>query len=438
MREADVVVVGAGLAGLAAARSLAQADVEVVVVEARDRVGGRTWSRELPGGGTLDLGGQWVGPTQDRVLALADELHLETMPTYNQGEAKYLVNGEATPDREPLTKLFAPLDEMAQSIPVGEPWAAPQALEWDSQTFHTWLASRTDDPIVLALARLITAGLFTVEPEELSLLHVLAYIRSAGSMSMLTAIEGGAQERRFVRGAQELSHRLTETLGAQKVILGAPVRRIRHSGGWVEVSADGVELRCRRVIVAVPTALVERIAFEPELPAQRSQLHQRMAPGTTVKVHCVYPEPFWRAEGLSGRFMTDVGPISFAFDGSPPKGEIGILVGFTEGDKARNFARLAPDERRDSAITSFARFFGTKAAKPLEYAETNWSEQEWTRGCFGGNFLPGGWTRYGPELRKQAGLIHWAGAETSAIWMNYMDGAIRSGERAALEILSAS
>jgi monoamine oxidase len=205
----------------------------------------------------------------------------------------------------------------------------------------------------------------------------------------------------------------------------------------VVIESEQLRVEARRAIVAIPVPLADRIVYSPPLPGYRSQMHQRMAPGAVIKIHCVYETPFWRARGSNGRVMTDTGPVTVTFDNSPHDGKRGVLVGFVEADEARHFCRLSDADRRQAAIECFVRFFGEQAGSPIEYIETSWSEEEWTRGCYGGNFPPGGWTRYGWVLREAFGRVHWAGAETSTIWMNYMEGAVRSGERAANEVIAA-
>lgn len=437
MTKIDVVVVGAGLAGLCAARRLAQAGLSVSVLEARDRVGGRTWSRTLADGTVLDLGGQWIGPMQARVVALARELGVDWFPTYNDGDTLRLLPGEPQEVLQNLGLLFGKLNAMAEQIPLDKPWSAARALEWDAQTFQTWLLANASEPETLTLARLVATALFTVEADELSLLHVLVYIRSAGSIAHLTNVTAGAQELRFVKGAQQLSLQLVSQLGKDHVRLSCPVRRIRQAAQLVTVESDGGSVETRYAIIAAPTALADRIVYSPALPGYRSHMHQRMAPGEVIKIHCVYERPFWRARGLNGRVMTDTGPVTVTFDNSPASGPAGVLVAFVEADEARLFRRLSAAERRKAAIDCLVRFFGSEAAQPREYVETDWSEEEWTRGCYGGNFPPGGWTRYGAALREPFGRLHWAGTETSPVWMNYMEGAIRSGERAAEEVIAA-
>lgn len=435
--EVDVAVVGAGLAGLTAARDLQRAGLDVAVIEARDRVGGRVWSQELEGGAVAELGGQFIGPTQERLAALAAELGIETFPTYDEGERRVRVRGREDVALVSFAGIVEQLDAMAAELPLEEPWTAPRALEWDGQTLRSWLEVNVADADAVALLRQVVAAVFTSEVEELSLLHVLVYIRSAGSMAALTQTAGGAQERRFVGGAQLIAERLAERLGPERVLLGNPIRRIERREERVLVGADALSAEARRVVVAVPIALADRIAFAPSLPAHRAQLHQRAVPGTTIKIHCVYDSAFWREQGKSGRLFTDEGPITVTFDNSPEDGTPGLLVAFAEGDYAREFRRLEPAERRRVTLECLVANFGAAAAEPREYIETDWSTEEWTRGCFGANFAPGGWTRYGSALREPCGLVHWAGAETSPVWMNYMDGAVRSGERAAAEVVAA-
>jgi monoamine oxidase len=436
MSSVDVVVVGAGASGLAAAYSLRKAGLSVIVFEARDRVGGRTWSEKVAGA-VIDHGGQWIGPAQTRVCELVDEFGIDTFETYGAGESRRFIKGVTGVTLELLGDVFAEINAMATELPLGTPWAAPKALEWDSLTMHSWLVGRIKDPVALQLAMLVTSALFTAEAAELSFLHVLAYVRSAGSMQNLTEVVGGAQERRFVQGAQHLSERLAQKVGLENLRLGYPVRGLEQEGDIVRVLHDRGEMVCGRAIVAVPVYLADRIAFRPKLPAARAQLHQRLAPGATIKFHAVYPRPFWRDQGSNGRVMSDQGAISLTFDNSPRSGSPGVIVGFAEGDQARRIAALSPDARRDVVLSDFRRFFGDEAATPLAFTEANWSEEEWTRGCYGGNFGPGGWTRYGQALRQPFGRIHWAGTESAEIWMNYIDGAVRAGERAAREIVSA-
>ncbi len=279
--------------------------------------------------------------------------------------------------------------------------------------------------------------MWATEPEDFSLLHMLFYIHSAGGLGMLFDTQGGAQDSRFVGGSQLVSQRLAERLGPDVVRTGTPVRRIEHGDDGVTVTADGATVRARRVVVALAPTLAGRIVYDPPLPGYRDQLVQRTPMGTVVKTMAVYDEPFWRADGLTGQATSDVGPVKLTYDNSPPDGSPGVLLGFLEGARAREFGLMAPDERRRAVLGTFTRLFGPRAARPERYIERLWAEEEYTRGCYGAHMPTGAWTAYGPALRAPIGPIHWAGAEVALIWSGYMDGAVRSGESAAREVAAA-
>ena len=431
-------MVGAGLAGLVAARELADAGQEVVVLEARERVGGRTVGLDLGDGQVVDGGAQWIGPTQDRVAELARSLGVETFPQHTAGANLLELRGrrrryEGTIPKLPphvlldVELLRRRLDRMARRVSPEAPWEAPREL--DEQTFASWLRRHARTKAARRLVELAGKTVWGNEPEDASLLHVLFYVASAGSFDMLLDTEGGAQQDRLEGGSQLLSLRLAERLG-ERVVLGAPVRRIDHRDG-VSVHADAVSVRARRAIVAVPPPLAGRIAYDPPLPPLRDQLTQRMPQGALVKCFAVYDEPFWRAEGLSGEAVSDGGPATLTFDASPSGGSPGVLLGFVGGSEAR---ALPPDRRRQAVLEGMARLFGPRAGDPDRYLEQSWPEEEWSGGGPNCHLSPGGWTAYGRALRAPVGAIHWAGTETAVRWYGFLDGAVESGERAAREV----
>src|SRR3954447_7661129 len=448
-RDADLVVVGAGLAGLSAARTAAAAGASVVVVEARDRVGGRTLNEEIGDGRVVEVGGQWIGPTQDRLAALARELRVDTFPTYGEGENVIEYGGRVRryrgtiPRINPLVLLDVEraqrrLNRMAWRVPLDAPWEAPGAAALDGQTAATWMRRNLATKAGRMLLELGIEAVWAAQPEDMSLLHVLFYIHSAGSLELLFDTEGGAQQDRFVGGSQRISILMAQELGRENVLLDAPVRKIARADHGVTVTADSATVRARRAIVALAPTLAGRIAYDPALPGFRDQLTQRMPLGTVAKCMAIYDEPFWRAEGLSGQATSDAGPVRLTFDNSPPDGSPGVLLGFLEGRRARELGRLRPEERRAAVVDCFARLFGPRAARPRSYVERLWADEEWSRGCYGCHMPTGAWTNYGPALREPIGPLHWAGAEYATVWNGYMDGAVRSGEetaRAALERL---
>lgn len=447
MDSADVVVVGAGLAGLSAARELRAAGREVVVLEARDRVGGRTVNEPIGDDKVVELGGQWVGPTQDRMYELIAELGLETFATYGEGENVFEHGDSLRRYRGTIPKVnpvalaevglvMARLNRLAKTIDPGQPWLSPRAAELDGMTFETWSQRKIRTKLAREMLRLAIEGVWATEPRDVSMLHVLFYIRSAGSLEVLLDAEGGAQQDRVVGGTQLIALRMAEQLG-ESVALESPVRKIAAAGNAVTVTSDARTIRARRVIVAVPPALAGRIAYDPILPAVRDGLTQRMAMGSVVKCMAIYDEPFWRARGMSGQLTSTRGPVSVGFDNSPPDGSPGVLLAFLEGKAARDGAAMDQVTRREWVVGSLVRAFGPEAAKPVRYVDKAWPNEEWTRGCYGGFMAPGGWLDHGRALREPIGPIHWAGAETAAVWNGYMEGAVRSGERAAREVLTA-
>jgi len=266
---------------------------------------------------------------------------------------------------------------------------------------------------------------------------VLFYIHSAGSLELLFETEGGAQQDRFAGGSQRIALRLAEELGQGSVELGDPVRRIEHGPDGVTVHAGEATARGRRAIVAIAPTLAGRIAYDPPLPGHRDQLTQRMPLGTVAKCMAIYAEPFWRSEGLTGQATSEAGPVRLTFDNSPPDGSPGVLLGFLEGRHARELGRVRPEERRTAVIDCFTRLFGPRAASPDDYVERLWAEEEWTRGCYGCHMPTGGWTGFGQALRAPVGTLHWAGAEYAQVWNGYMDGAVRSGDATAAEVVEA-
>jgi monoamine oxidase len=455
-RKVDVVVVGAGLSGLQAASDIAAAGRSVVVLEARDRVGGRTLNHPL--GPTypdkiVEIGGQWVGPTQDVLLARAKELGIDTYKTYNSGDYVYHRDGTnqrytasgplgaVPPDLTGAAEVFlllARLDAMAATLPLDAPWRAADAAAWDSQTFETFKLANTLTPGAHFLLDLAINAVWACEPRDVSLLHVLSYIRGAGNettpgtMERLINTAGGAQESRFVGGSQRVSLGLAQRLG-RRVVLGAPVRRIVQRAGGVEVVCDRGSWKAKHVIVTAPPAVTASIDYDPILPAQRAQLLQRFPQGNAIKCVAIYDEPFWRKDGYAGQVTSDADPCGVTFDNSPPDGSPGIMLGFIEGHHARVWARRPADARRVAVLGNFASYFGERMRAPRDYLEMDWSAEQWTRGCYVGFTAPGVLLDYGEAIREPVGRIHWAGAETATIWNGYMDGALRSGTRAATE-----
>lgn len=458
MTDVDVVVVGAGVAGLTTARQLAAEGVEVAVLEARERVGGRTEHGPVPGhdGVVVELGGQWIGPSQTRISDLVAELGLTTFDHHDDGELLIELDGRRTrmpshrgavPRLNPLVladlaQAQLRLERLARRVPLDAPWTAARAGARDARTFASWIAANVHTRGARSYLRVATEALFAADPRELSLLHVLFYLHSGGGLASMTSFDDGAQQQRIVGGAARIAEALATELG-DRVQRGRAVRSIRQQRDGdgrhlVEVAADrGGTVTARRVVVTLPPTLAGRLRYDPPLPPGRDQLTQRLPAGSVIKLHAVYPEPFWRAHGLTGTIISDRSPVGLVVDNSPPAAVPGILTGFVEGRAARLLSRRSSEDRRRLFVAALVGHLGSEAATPSAYLERDWSAEEHTRGCYGAHFPTGVWTSLGPELRAPVGAIHWAGAETAEVGNGYLEGAARSGDRAAAEVLAA-
>lgn len=454
-KRVDAVVVGAGLSGLMAARRIAAHGRSVLVVEARDRVGGRILNHHLRSGGVIEAGGAFVGPTQNHILQLAKQLKVPTFKEYVTGKNVYVsellgrvrYGGTIPPDPTILLDaglLIAKVDEYAAQIDVAAPWKHPRAKQWDAMTLADFIRSEA----VLnpgGLSNLIeswTQPTFGADPARLSLLFVLWYVACSGNESTVGEFArssdtvDGAQERRFVGGSQLIPLRMARQLG-DRVALRAPVRRIDQTGDRVKVHTARGVVEAREVVVAVPPPLVLDIDWSPGLPEQRRRLMRAAGMGRLMKCDAVYKTPFWRKDGLTGFGINERGAARVVFDNSPKDGTPGVLLAFVGGSTWHRYGRLPRAERRRAVLEGFAELFGERALHPIEYTEQDWTREQWTAGGPTAIHGPGELTAYGPAIRRRFRHVHWAGTETSTYWTGYMDGAVRAGKRAAAEVLEA-
>jgi monoamine oxidase len=420
----------------------------VALLEARDRVGGRTFTVVRDDGSWIDRGGAWIGPGQDSIYALMDEFGVPSYKQYTDGEAMMVVDGKQYRYRGtiPLTMnpwaalnlgaVFVELGQMCKSIPLDAPWTAKNAEKWDRISLAEWLNKNLLSKPAFELLETAVAGCYTSAASEVSMLFMLYQMASAGGPSFVLSIKDGSQDSRPVGGMGAIYRPMTAEIG-DALQLSRPVRSIAQDADGVTVRADGLDVRARRAVVAVPLAIASQIDYQPMLPVDRSFLHQRMPSGAVFKIAVIYDDPFWRSDGLTGQSVAPGSPATVTIDACTDTGRPGILNVIVEGPIARELGKLDEAARRAAILAELAGRFGAKASSPADYHEQNWSVERYSGGGMLSHAPTGVLTQFGPALREPCGRIHWAGTESSTVMCGWVDGAVRSGERAASEVMAA-
>ncbi|OWF56714.1 amine oxidase [flavin-containing]-like [Mizuhopecten yessoensis] len=450
-KRRDVIVIGAGLSGLAAAKLLHEQGLDVVVLEARDRVGGRTYTKHNDVINYVDVGGAYVGPTQNLLLRMADEFGVKTYLTnevedlviYRKGSSRRF-KGSFPPmggflAHLDLLQVFRVVDEMGSEIPEAAPWDAPHAEEWDNMTVQEFLNKYAWTAAVKRFATGFVNLNVTSEPYECSLLWFLWYVRQCGGTHRIFSTSNGGQERKFVGGSQQISQHIARKLGKDRVLLSKPICQIKQEQSTVKViDIHGNKYQASYVISAVPLPLQSKITFDPPLPTLRNQMIQRVPMGSVIKTFTYYSKPFWREQGYCGSAMIDDDDsiINYTLDDVKPEGGKPALMSFVLADKAKKLCNLTAEDRKQRISEMYSKVFKTeKALHPIHYEEHNWLAEQWSGGCYTVMMPPGFLTKFGKEMRRPFDRIHFAGTETATAWSGYMDGAIQAGERSAREIL---
>jgi monoamine oxidase len=448
MADVNFCVVGAGFAGLTAALRLRQAGHSVAVLEARDRVGGRTFTEVRDDGVWIDRGGAWVGPGQDRIYALMTEFGVPSYKQYVDGEAMMLVDGKQHRYKgtvpwslSPFASVnlgtaFLELGQMCKAIPLEAPWNAKKAAKWDQTTVAQWLARNVPSAAARDLLETAIGGTYTSDTSEVSLLFALHQMASGGGPGFVFGIKDASQDSRIVGGMGAVYGPMAAEIGGS-LHLSQPVRRIDQDAEGVTVRSEDMTVRARRAIVAVPLAIASQIVYEPMLPVDRSFLHQRMPSGAIYKINIVYDEPFWRNDGLSGQSAAPGSPATVTIDASTDAPGRGVMCVIVEGPIARQIGESDQTERRRTILAELVGRFGVKAASPVDYIEQCWTTERYSGGGMISHAPPGVLTQFGHALREPCGRIHWAGTESSAVMCGWVDGAVRSGERAATEVMQS-
>ncbi|MCO5234479.1 MAG: FAD-dependent oxidoreductase [Chitinophagales bacterium] len=445
--ETEVIIVGAGYAGIAAATKLFESNKNFILLEARDRIGGRVNTQKAENSGeTIDVGAQWIGPTQYLIWEWVKKYQVETFDCYDEGINIYHYKGKiktykgTIPKMNPIALLdlgiaMERLKKMSKKINLNAPWSIANAEKWDGITMDSWIRNNMLTKAARSAMHIGLETVFACQASEISLLHFLFYCHSGDDLDALLGVTNGAQQTLFMKGSQNLLSIVAKPF-QDKIIFSQVVNSISQNGEKVIVKTDNLEVHAKKVIIALAPALCQKIKFSPTLPQRKSQLFQRMPMGAAMKCFVIYERPFWRNKGYSGQIVSDKPPLHVSFDCSKPDGR-GILLFFVEGKNARDFIERPLEERKEKVLSTLQLYFGNEALKHLDYIDKCWTEEEYSGGCYAGNFTPGSWIQFGEILRSPIGNIHWAGTETAIKWCGYMDGAIASGYRAAEEVLKS-
>ncbi len=446
MLDYEVIVIGAGYAGLTAARNLIRGGKKVLLLEARDRVGGRVYTHHTSQGYYMDKGAGWIGPTQDRMYALLKEFNISALPTYTSGKSIFYYNDK----KKRYSGLIPPvgihhligvqlalnkINKFSKKINLKAPWNSLNASIYDSITTEDWMTKQMPkSQVARDIFKLAFEAVWAAHPREVSLLHTLFYVKSGGNIELLTNVKNGAQQDRILGGADAPARALAQQIKA-RIQLQAKVTAIEQNAEGVKIIGENFQYQSKKVVIAMPPIVADDIIFTPTLPPMRQSLQKKMPMGKVWKTFMVYEKPFWRKMGMNGMITAPQENVSVVFDNSPKDESVGILMGFVSADAASYFQALSQEERKDEVLGAYNKYFGEVANNPIHYEDHCWTEDPLTKGCYVGLMPPSVMTSYGTALCRPVVHIHWAGTETSEIWNGYMEGAIRSGERVAAEIL---
>lgn len=443
-----VIIVGGGFSGIAAAKKLHEAGISFLVLEARDRLGGRVFTKNLSDDLYLDLGGQWIGPTQNRMYQLCEEQGLETFDTYDQGKNILDLGGKIRtyagliPKMDPfslinLDLILKKLERLARQVDINTPWTHPKANAYDSVSLDYFVRKNSLTKSCEKVIRVGCETIFACELNEISLLHALFYIRSGTSLECLINIKNGAQQHRIKGGMQPLVEQMAHPF-LDKIRFNSPVISIEKKEKEVRVICENMEYSTRKIILSVPPPLLAKIRFTPELPVEKRRLLERYAMGHVGKCFMIYGKPFWREKGFSGQVVSDKNsPFQTLFDCSPFDGKFGIVMGFTIGNRAKSYFLQNEMERKSKMQEILEVYFGPEAKHPVNYLDYTMSDETWSSGCYAGLMPTGAWTGFRDAYRKPADPFYFAGTEASTRWNGYIEGAVLAGEAASHQVIES-
>ncbi|WP_078542952.1 flavin monoamine oxidase family protein [Litchfieldia alkalitelluris] len=436
----DIVIVGAGLAGLAAALECKKRNSSFVVLEARNRPGGRAHTIHMSDGYNIDLGAHWVSKNHTRVRELIKQFNLQSTPTYNSGQTIFEINGKIRKGAglKPLTTLGkldlymlkTKLKKLIEKLPKGVPLTTPFSYELDKQTIYEFIQNNMFSKDGKEFYTMVIEEIFCSKTHEISVLDWIWCIKSTEEINYLLK----AENEWIIEGAGGLAERMADTLG-ESIFYESAVERISYQEEDATIFTPTKQWKAKKVIVAAPPNLTTRIKFDPPLPPIRVQLSERSGMPSVIKMIIIYDKPFWRKARLNGKVFS---PLLFSMDSSPPNKSKGVLTILITGENAIKLQGKSEMQRKQEIIKALVTFFGHKASAPLSIIEKNWAEDEWTRGGYGTHYGTGVLTHYGAGLFiPVSNTIYWAGTEAATVWRTYMEGAVQSGQDTANEVIDS-
>ncbi len=441
-----VLIIGGGFSGIAAAKKLHESGVSFRVLEARERLGGRVFTKTISEDLYLDFGGQWIGPTQDRMYELCKEYGIEYFETYNQGKNILDLRGKIKTYSGVIPKidllslinldwLIRKLERLARQIDLNSPWSHPKAGEFDSLSLVDFLKKNSKTDPCFQVIRLGCETIFACDLHELSLLHALFYIKSGTSLDCLINIKNGAQQHRIKGGMQTIVDRMAKDF-SEHISFNSSVQKIEKTDSGILVHSESAYYSCQKVIFAVPPPLLDEIEIIPELSQEKKKLLKNYPMGQVGKCFMIYKKPFWRKSGFSGQAVSDENsPFQTLFDCSPADGKYGILMGFAIGNRAKIHFGLSKENRESRMKSLLVSYFGSEASSSIRYEDFTMTDEVWSRGCFAALMPTGAWTNFQDTYRKSEDPFYFAGTEAATRWHGYIEGAVLAGEGSASEVI---
>lgn len=432
----DVVVVGAGFAGLSAAEKLVGLGHSVLVVEGRDRVGGRVLTGEIAGV-PVDFGGTWVSPKHTAIRGLAERYGCTITPQFSSGKNTLWMAGRrrtyrgTIPPVSPaavvnMAKVQMAMEKLMRSIDPVAPWNSPNAAALDAISFGQWLGQQRATAPTRALMNVISRVQWGASVDDLSMLSVLGYICGAGGFDHMLDVENGMQQDRITESTQEIAKRVAAHLG-ERVKLSAPVRRIMQGDTGITVHTDSASITAKYAIVTAATMHRKDIEFEPALPERAVSLSKLWKLGGLSKAYLAYDTPFWRGDGVSGEGLSDSGTVFITFDVGPDDGP-GVLLAFCD---PVTFDGFDVQNRKQRVTRQMVDLYGPQAQNPIDYVDHCWLEEEFGSGGPNPALPPFALTSYATALTEPHGRVEWAGTETAGESSGSMNGAVITGVQAA-------